>query len=342
MSLRLRLLLFTVGLALAALIVRQVGVATLLSHLKDKGWLILPVVLVWGLVYTLNALGWFTMLGLEAARPPFPRVLAINITSFALNLVTPAGGLGGEGYRAYTLTRWLGQRRAVASVVQFRLMHSLVHMLFVMAALIPGLFLIPKSGAGIAVLAVSGLGGTLLAWFLHRRHQEGVLEAGLDLLLVLPGINRLARRLEPRRAALREMDQQITTLYHEHPGRFWRALGIELASRCTMPLELAIIIWGLGLGIRIPEAFVASALSTTLINLFFFLPLELGAREGGLYLVFSLLGLGGDHGAYAAIITRMRELIWAACGLALLWLQDSGMPRRLDGTPSDPTATPPA
>jgi hypothetical protein len=38
----------------------------------------------------------------------------------------------------------------------------------------------------------------------------------------------------------------------------------------------------------------------------------------------------------------MRELIWAGCGLALLWLQDTAMPKRLDRPPPDPTATPPA
>jgi uncharacterized protein (TIRG00374 family) len=327
MSLRLRLVLFAVGLALAALIVSQVGLATLVMHLRAAGWLLLPIAVVWALVYTCDACAWYTILGPEASRPGFLRTWAINVTSFTLNYIIPSGGMGGEGYRAYTLTPWLGQRRAVSVVVQFRLMHSLAHMLFVLVALIPGLFLLPRTVPGVLVFFMTGMFGGMVAWFLHRRHQEGILEAGLDLLLAIPGVRRLARRLEPRRATLRAMDEQITTLYHEHPGRFWAALGIEFGGRCVMSLELALIFWGLGLGIRIPEAFLASALVTTVINLFFFLPLELGAREGGLYLVFALLGLGAEHGVFAAVVTRLRELVWAGIGLSLLWLQGEHLPK---------------
>jgi uncharacterized protein (TIRG00374 family) len=327
-SLRLRLVLFAVGLALAALVVHQVGVASLATHLRTAGWLLLPIVAVWGVVYTGNAFAWATMLGPEPSRPGFFRTWAINVTSFTLNYIIPAAGMGGEAYRAYALSPWLGRHRALSVVVQFRLMHSLAHMLFVLVALVPGVFLMPRTVTGVIVFVFTGLFGAGVAWFLHRRHQEGILEAGLDLLLAIPGIRRLARKLEPRRTTLREMDSQITTLYHEHPGRFWTALGIEFLSRCAMSLELALIFWGLGLGIRIPEAFVAAALVTTLINLLFFLPLELGAREGGLYLVFALLGLGAEHGLFAAVVTRLRELVWAGIGLCLLWLHGEHLPRR--------------
>jgi uncharacterized protein (TIRG00374 family) len=318
-SLRLRLTLFCVGLLLAAVVVLQVGVATLVRHLLATGWLLLPVSLIWGVVYALNACAWYTMLGLEPSRPSWLRTWSISITSFALNYITPAGGVGGEGYRILAVSPWLGQQRAVGAVVQYRLLFSLGHMLFVLLALIPGIFLLPPTLPAIAVLILTGLFGVGVVWFLMRRYHEGILEATLDLLLWIPGVRRLVRRLEGKRGTLRELDTQITTLYREHPGRFWRALSIEVLSRCVMPLELVVIFWGLGLGIRIPEAYVAYALSSTLINLFFFLPLELGAREGGLYLVFKLLGLGAGHGVFAAVVTRLRELVWTVIGLILLW-----------------------
>ena len=59
-----RLTLFCVGLLLAAVVVLQVGVTTLLHHLLATGWLLLPVALIWGVVYTLNACAWYTLLGL--------------------------------------------------------------------------------------------------------------------------------------------------------------------------------------------------------------------------------------------------------------------------------------
>jgi hypothetical protein len=162
--------------------------------------------------------------------------------------------------------------------------------------------------------------GGLLTWFLVRRHQEGILEAGLDLLLAIPGVRRLAAPLTAKRSTLRALDLQITTIYHQHPSAFWRALGIEYTARCIMAMELAVIFWGLGLGPRPVTALVAAALTTTIMNMVFFLPFELGSREGGLFLVFGLLGLGAEYGVFAAVVTRLRELVWTLIGLGFLWL----------------------
>ncbi len=307
------------GLALATVVVVQVGPAAVWRHLLETGWLLLPVSLVWGVVYTLNATAWYSMMGIERARPGPLRTWAINASSFALNYIAPAAGLAGEGYRALAVAPWLGRQRAFGSVVQYRLLFSLAHMLFVMFALIPGVFLLPHTLPAFGLLFATALGVAGVIWFLIRRHHEGILEASLDLLLVIPGVRRIGRRLESKRVKLRELDLQITTLYREHPGIFWRAIGLEFLARCVMPFELVLIFWGLGLGIRIPEAFLAAGLGTALINIFFFLPFELGAREGGLFLIFSLLGLGAGHGVFAAVVMRLRELVWTAIGLALLW-----------------------
>jgi len=336
-SLRLRILLSLVGFGLAAVIIAHAGVETLLANLASTGWLLIPVVLVWALVYGLSALAWRSTLTPLPRRPGFWRLYAISIASFSLNNVTPVLGIGGEAYRAAAVTPWLGRREAVGAVVQYRLLHSLAHMLFVLTALIPGIFLLPSTPLALAILGLMGVFGAVIAWFLHQRHQEGVLEAGLDLLLAIPGIRRLARSLESRRESLRAMDNQITTIYHEHPVAFWRALGIEYVSRCSMSLELMLVLYGLGLGFRPGAAFVALALYTSISNLFFYIPMELGAREGGLYLVFSLLGLGGEHGVFVSIVTRLREMAWTLIGVALIWATGDTLPEPVNGI-APPTA----
>lgn len=327
MSFRLRLILSLVGFALAAAIIAHAGIDWLLGQLVATGWLLVPVVLVWVLVYGLSALAWRATLAPLPRRPGFWRLYAISIASFSLNNVTPVLGVGGEAYRAAAVAPWLGRREAVGSVVQYRLLHSLAHMLFVLTALIPGVLLLPSTPLALAILGLMGVFGAVVAWFLHRRHQEGILEAGLDLLLAIPGIRRFARPLEPRRESLRAMDTQITTVYHQHPGAFWRALGVEYLSRCSMSFELMLVLYGLGLGFRPGEAFVALALYTSISNLFFYIPMELGAREGGLFLVFSLLGLGAEHGVFASIVTRLREMVWTLIGVALIWAGGGALPQ---------------
>ncbi len=320
MSLKVRLALFLFGLALAALVVHQVGLATLFQHLATAGWLLLPVVLVWGVVYLANAIGWWTILATEPSRPGILRTWFITVTSFALNYVTPAAGFGGEAFRAAAIAPWLGGQRAVGSVVQYRLLFALAHMLFVLTALVPAVWLLPGTPAAYALFGITLLIGAVVAWFLIRRHQEGILEAGLDLVLAVPLVRRFARGLESRRPALQALDRQITTIYHQHPGAFWRAILIEYVARYITVCELIVIFWGLGLGFRPIVAIVAAALFTTVGNIFFFIPFELGAREGGLFLVFKLLGLSPEHGVFTAIVLRLRELAWIALGLAFLWV----------------------
>src|SRR5262249_30050979 len=117
MSLKLRLALFLFGLGLAALVIHQVGLRVLATHLATVGRLLALVVVVWGLVYFGNAAGWLTLLSTEPSHPVIWRTWFITFTSFALNYVTPAAGLGGEAYRIAAVSPWLGGKRAVGSVV---------------------------------------------------------------------------------------------------------------------------------------------------------------------------------------------------------------------------------
>jgi len=51
----------------------------------------------------------------------------------------------------------------------------------------------------------------------------------------------------------------------------------------------------------------------------FFIPLSLGAQEGGLILIFTSLGMAGPLGLAVSFVRRIRELVWIALGLLLGW-----------------------
>jgi len=51
----------------------------------------------------------------------------------------------------------------------------------------------------------------------------------------------------------------------------------------------------------------------------FFVPFELGAREGAFYLLFGLFGLDPQLGLYASIVSRVRDIVWIGAGLLLIW-----------------------
>ena len=52
----------------------------------------------------------------------------------------------------------------------------------------------------------------------------------------------------------------------------------------------------------------------------FFMPLQLGGREGGFLMSIKDLGLTLEVGIFVALLVRIRELIWTAIGLLLIKL----------------------
>ena len=54
----------------------------------------------------------------------------------------------------------------------------------------------------------------------------------------------------------------------------------------------------------------------------FFMPLQLGGREGGFLMSARGLSLTTDAGIMVALLVRIRELIWTAIGLLLIRMKD--------------------
>jgi len=189
-----------------------------------------------------------------------------------------------------------------------------------MAALVLGLMLLPRTRVTLilfplAFLVLAGLIGLLLSG-----HRQGLLQRLLDLLHRLPGLRRVAAGLERHRPGLLATDGQITDFYHRHPARFAKSLALECASRCVFMLEFCLI--GAGVGIRIGylPAFVIGGLEALITNLLFFVPFDLGTHESATYLLFHQLGYTSGLGLYAALVSRVRDMIWIAAGLALIWV----------------------
>ncbi|HZC79812.1 MAG TPA: lysylphosphatidylglycerol synthase domain-containing protein, partial [Ktedonobacterales bacterium] len=155
-------------------------------------------------------------------------------------------------------------------------------------------------------------------------HRHGMLARLLSALHRVPWCGRLARALEPRRALLVQMDDQIAQFYHQHPGRFARALALEYLSRCFYMGEYYLIALSIGLPIGYWKAYLIGGLASLAQNVLFVVPFEVGTKEGVLYLLFQLLGLDPRLGVYTAIVTRLRDLAWIGAGLLLVWSASRG------------------
>ena len=67
------------------------------------------------------------------------------------------------------------------------------------------------------------------------------------------------------------------------------------------------------------DALLVLALSSLIGNLLFFLPMQMGAREGSLATIVRILGFGNPSlGLFASFYTRIRELFWIIVGVLLV------------------------
>ncbi len=320
MSRKLQLALFVAGSAVFAYLVSRIGIGRLVADARQTGWMFLPILLLYGVVYLGNAWAWWLTMAGEPRRPPFWRTYAITISGFSLNFLTPLVNVGGEPFKIAAVAPWLGVRRAAGSVVIYQMLHTLGKLLSLLTAVVLGALLLPPRPAILGMLAAAFAGLLSLTLLLWTGHRRGVLEQALNLMHRLPLLDRLARRLEPKRATLALMDEQITQFYHRDPRRFYQAVAVEYGSRCVFMVEYLLIALSVGLELGYLKAYVIGGLAQLAQYLTFFVPFEVGTKEGALYLLFQLLRLDPALGVYTAIVSRLRDLAWIGVGVGLVWL----------------------
>ncbi len=313
---------FVLGAALLVFLVIRSGPALLWHTVTGSAWVVVPIVFIWGVVYACNARAWQLLIPDRPREFTFWRAFLLTISSFAMNFATPALSLGGEPLKMAGATPLLGRDRAVGSVVSFRLLHSVSHRVVLLLAVIPAAILLPHTPVVYATLAVATLALAGAATFLLSSHRDGIFERGVTLIGRVRPLRGVATRLEKHRGRLRELDRELSAV-HTSPGQYKWALAAESLGRIVAALEYAVILDGLGLGMDLPRAFVVANLGSVFTMVMFFMPFELGAKEGGVYLIFAWLGLDPKLGTSAALLSRVRELAWAAIGIGTLLLLDS-------------------
>src|SRR5882762_5278351 len=280
--------LFVLGAAVFAYLVARIGLGQLASDAGRTGLMFVPIVLLYALVYACSALSWQLTMATDRSRPSFWRTYAVTIAAGAINFLTPVINAGGEPYRVAAMAPILGRQRAAGSVILHKMLHSFAYVLVWLTAIVLAFALLPRD-TSTAVLLILGAAGVLLlgvvALFMSV-HRSGLLERILDGMQRVPVVRRLAALLEPRR---------------------------------TLLIELDLIIGSLGYHITYLRAFAIGGLEALAGNVLFFVPFELGAREGAFYVLFGLFGLDPQLGLYASIVSRVRDIVWIGAGLLLIW-----------------------
>ena len=325
-SRRLQLFFFLAGGIALAILVARAGPRQLLADIIEAGWAVPAIVGVYGLVYTLNTIAWrLTMI--EEPRLPFMRAWAVNVAAFSINYLTPFASIGGEPFKIVAASQWMGTRNGTASVLNYRLVHMQAHILVFLTGVALAFFLLPAGTIALSLLIVMTVVLLIIGSLLLAVHREGVIERLFDIATRIPLLNRFSNALEPRRAALVEVDRQLIAFHRSSPARYYGALLMEYAARVLSMLEFFFIARGVGHPVSFGTAYLIGGFSSLVVNLFFFMPFNVGSKEGGLAMIFAALGLPARLGIAAAVVSRLREISWIAIGLILvLWTRRKTAP----------------
>jgi len=306
-----------IGIAAFCYLVWDFGIDNIVRNVVRVGWWFVPIVALWGIVYLFNALAWYIILRDHASTVTLGAIYRLTVSGFAINYVTPFINLGGEPYRVLSLRSQVGIHRAVSSVILYNMVRMLSHFYFWIACAVVALLVLPTSvGLVLTMAAVFTLVISLIAFF-YSRHRTGIFRSLMGASARSRLFRPLARKMEKNSAALLEIDAQITELYRERRGAFYQALCCEFLARLIASFEFYFILQAIGSSLSLIHAFLINGGSSLILNLFFFVPFELGTREGGLFLVMQGIGVTSGIGIFMGLINRVRELFWIVIGFAL-------------------------
>lgn len=292
----------------------------LLRNLKKAGYWFPAVLLLWVVLYALNAWAWYVIIRNDKKNNiPFMKVYKFTISGFALNYATPIGLMGGEPYRIMETTPYLGAAKATSSVILYVMMHIFSHICFWFASIFFFIALYPVKWTVGVMLAVVGAFCLLAIYFFCKGYKSGMAVKGLRIAARIPFLrSKVSRFAEEKKELLQRIDNQIAELHSQHKKTFYGSLSLEFFARVLGCLEIYFIMNILTSDVSFAACILIQSFSSLFANLFFFSPMQLGAREGGLAIAAGGMSISGGYGVYAGLITRVRELFWIVIGMLLM------------------------
>lgn len=300
------------------------------ANIRRAGYWFFGVVGIWVIIYFFNTVSWFYIIrnGQRPCPVHFWRVYKLSISGFALNYATPFGLMGGEPYRIMELTPVLGSARATSCVILYVMMHIFSHICFWFSSIFLFIALYPVTLPLGILFVIIGAFCLLCIYFFMKGYRNGMVVKTFKILQHIPFTRKWATRFySEKQNSLETIDRQIAELHSQRKSTFYMSFLFEFSSRILTSVEIFFIMKILTPDVNFFNCVLIMAFTSLFSNLFFFSPMQLGAREGGFALVVSALSLSGAFGVYTSLITRVRELIWISIGVILMKFGNVKRPR---------------
>jgi len=318
-------LFFLFGIVVLAIMLTQLDYKQVWDGLKSAGYWFFAVVALWAFLYIFNTATWYIIIKSGSKEPTkinFLWLYKITVSGFALNYTTPCGLMGGEPYRVMSLSPKIGPERASSSVILYAMTHIFSHFLFWILSIFIYILTEPLNLFISIILIAAGAFCCLGVWFFLKGYRKGMAVRLMNLLKHIPGAKKWAKGfIERHKEQLDTIDSQIAALHNQNRKSFVAAVLLELACRFCSAFEIMFVLMVLTADVSFAQCVLILAFTSLFANLLFFIPLQLGGREGGFVMSTAGLALSASAGIFVALIVRIRELIWTAIGLLLINLE---------------------
>ena len=326
---------FIFGLVLLGIMLTQLDYAEVWRGLQHTGYWFFAVLALWMALYVLNTSAWYIIIkagqkqdttqnGYNNKPINFWWLYKVTVSGFALNYATPGGLMGGEPYRIMSIAPKIGTERASSSVILYAMTHIFSHFWFWFVSIVLFFITQPLTTGHLTIVLASTVFCLLGLWFFMVGYQKGLAFRAMRLLSHVPFVKRWALGfIERNKTQLDNIDQQISALHKQSRSTFVSAVLLELGCRIISALEIYFILLVIMPDVNYIQCILILAFTSLFANLLFFIPLQLGGREGGFLMSASGLGIASSSGIFVALIVRIRELIFTGLGLLLIKFDSS-------------------
>lgn len=305
------------GVALLVWAIQEVDISSVGSLLVKLRWGFFLVLAAYAIVTIVDTIAWiYAFHSHEVQDIGFWPLWKIRQIGEAFNVITPLGTMGGEPIKAELLKdRYsLSLKQGLASLVVSRTTTVMSLTLFLIAGMIMIFFstdISPKfkntSLAGLVVFS------TMTLLFLHFQVRGGLnVISGWLGKCGLNG-NKLLRQLEI-------LSHNISAYYRENPDRFGNSVLYMFIGWLVGIVELYLTLFFLGQNVSFIDLWIIEAMAQLIRAGSFFIPLGIGAQEGGLVLIFVSMGMTANMGLAVSFVRRIKDLLWVGVGLLLGWM----------------------
>ena len=318
MKIFLNLVFLLIGFGLLIWAISVVDIEKTLELLLKMKFGFIAILVLYIAITWLDTLSWKLNFPPEIIKDiPDQKLWEVRTIGDAYNTITPLGTMGGEPIKAHFLKDHfdIDLKQTLSSLIITRTTFLAALIIFC----VPGIFFIfnysdmPKNFKTVSLWGMFSFSIMIFLFFLFQiTGTLGNISQWFGSKITKPRLKNFLDKLV-------HLDSLFSAYYRNFPQRVFISILLAFAGWILGLAETYLIFYFLGFSPSFIDIWIIEALLQLEKAGSFFIPLSIGALEGGLIVIFSSLGYPSSLGLATSLIARAKQLVWVTLGLTLGW-----------------------